>query len=337
MVSRSDVAKRAGVSTATVSRVLANKPHVSQSLKDRVLKAASELGYRPDNTARRLRSQSTSQVIGLIVSDIQNPHFAALVRGLEDYVFQHEMNIMLCNTDEKLDREAFYIERMQSERAAGVLINPISPNSTPMLEALRRSGTAIVLLDNEIEGFPCDSIGVDDRAGAYAATSHLIQLGYRRIATIGGLHHQLTARKRQQGYKEALRDAGLPIDDWFILLTDYTEEAGYAATIRIFRENPPEAIFSSNNSTTLGVIRAAAELGLRIPDDVALVSFDDLPYAEFLQSPLTAIAQPSYQIGVEAGRLLEFRIHNPTAPYRNVELPSPLIVRTSCGSKLRIG
>ena len=335
IASMNDVAAHAGVSTATVSRVLSDKPHVSEGVRARVYKAVEALGYQPDTTARRLRSHTTSQVIGLIVSDIQNPHFAALVRGVEDVAFEHRMNVILCNTDEQGAREAFYIKLMQSERAAGLLINPIGEEAPDLLNQVHALGTALVFLDNSVADLPFDSIGVDDRVGAAAAVQHLINLGYQRVGMVGGRMSQSTGRRRFEGYCDALLSNKLELDASLVIETDFSEAGGYGATRQLLqRSTPPDALFCANNSATLGALGAARELGIHIPHDLALVSFDDLPWGAFLDPPLTAVAQPSYDIGVRAARLLKERLSDKTRPPRNVELPTRLIVRESCGSKL---
>jgi len=334
MVSINDVAKHAGVSNATVSRVLSGYTHVSEKTREKVMKAVEELNYQPDKTARRLRSQSTSQVIGLIVSDIQNPHFGALVRGVEDHAYQSRMNVILCNTDEQTAREDFYINLMQSERAAGLLINPTSPNAKPLLERLQAIGTAVVLLDNILEGFDCDSIGVTDRQGAYDIITHLIQLGAEDIGVIAGRQDQITGYERLQGYYQALSDAGLSGDPDLIKVSEYTVESGYEATLKLIEQGLPQALFTCSNSLTIGALQALAEHHIKIPDDIRLVCFDDLPYADFFQSPLTAVVQPSYNIGLQAAHLIEQRMQNPAKPFENIELVCEIKIRQSCGINL---
>ena len=330
-----DVAAHAGVSNATVSRVLSNKPHVSEAVRARVYEAIEALGYQPDTTARRLRSQLTSQVIGLVVSDIQNPHFAALVRGVEDVAFEYRMNVILCNTDEQSLREAFYIKLMQSERAAGLLINPTSEHAPKLLEKVHAQGTALVFLDNSVDELNFDSIGVDDRGDAASAVQHLIDLGYGRIGIIGGRMRQSTGRRRFEGYCDALGRSGIDIRTELVVETDFSEVGGYQATCQLLQlGQPPDALFCANNYATLGAFRAARELGVQIPHDLALVSFDDLPGGAFLDPPLTAVAQPSYEIGVQAARLLKERLEDKSLPPRNLELPTQLVVRRSCGSEL---
>ena len=336
MVSINDVAKQAGVSNATVSRVLSGYTHVSEKTRQKVMQAVQDLNYQPDKTARRLRSQSTSQVIGLIVSDIQNPHFGALVRGVEDHAYQSRMNVILCNTDEHTDREDFYISLMQSERAAGLLVNPTSPNAKSLLERLQSIGTAVVLLDNILEGFECDSIGVMDRQGAYDIITHLIQMGVQNIGVIAGRQDQITGYERLQGYYQALSQAKISVDSDLIKVSQYTVEGGYDATLKLIKQGLPDALFTCSNSLTIGALQALTEYHIKIPDDVRLVCFDDLPYADFFQSPLTAVAQPSYNLGLQAVQLIEQRMQNPDKAYENIELACEIKIRQSCGIHLPV-
>lgn len=333
MVSINDVAKQAGVSNATVSRVLSGYEHVSEKTRIRVLKAVEELNYQPDKTARRLRSQSASQVIGLIVSDIQNPHFSAMVRGVEDFAYQHNMNVILCNTNEATEREEFYLNLMQSERAAGILINPISPNAWQSLRRLQAMGISVVLLDNRIDSFDSDSIGVTDWQGAYDATSHLIEAGNQRIGIVAGDPSQITGTERLRGYQDALRAHDLTIDTDLAVVSEYTVNGGYDATMHLLDNVDIDALFTSTNSLTHGALKALHDRQIEIPDDIRIAAFDDLPYADFFKSPLTAVAQPSYEIGSEAGRLIHERLKSPNMPYQNIELPCQLIIRESSDAK----
>lgn len=331
MVSINDVARHAGVSNATVSRVLAKKPHVSDAMRQRVMQAVNELGYQPDSTAQRLRMHSTSKVVGLIVSDILNPHFSAVVRGVEDFAYEHEMSIILCNADSKLDRQQFYLNMMQSERAAGLIITPQnSAKDGESLDHLRQSGTSIVVLDCTVKGYSFDTVQVDSQRGAFEAVSHLIDNGYERIGIVAGPLNQSTAQERLQGYKLALEQAGLSVAPGMIQSGDYSRASGYACATGLLTHNdPPEALFVSSNMLALGVLEAIKARKLRIPDDLALVTFDDNPLFELLQPTISTVAQPTYEIGREALRLLKRRIEEPNAAYANVVLPTKLIMRES--------
>lgn len=333
MTSINDIAREAGVSNATVSRVLADKPHVTPEVRQRVLQVARDMGYHPDTTARRLRQHSQSRVLGLVVSSVQNPHWGAVASGIDKVAYEHGMNVILCNKEHESERELFYINLMHSERAAGLIINPTQPETGNRLETLRAAGTAIVLLGGKLENYTFDSVAVDNWHGAYAATQHLIRRGFRRIGIVAGDLLVNTARDRLRGYRDAMTEAGFAVTDDLIARGEYNEELAHQGALRLLQLDPPvQAIFSCNNVMTFGVLQAARDLGRCIPDDVALVGFDDPAWAQFVDPPLTSVAQPSYQIGLEAARVLLERIQRPDAPPQNLILPSTLMVRKSCGS-----
>jgi LacI family transcriptional regulator len=330
-----DVANKAGVSRATVSRVLNNNPKVDADLREKVLAAAKALGYQPNRTARRLRAQS-SNVIGLVISDIQNPYFLSVTRGVEDAASAQQMNLILCNSDEDLDKERMYLHVMEAERVAGLIIVPANSSYGKDLNQLKKAGIPIILLDRAVKSVQVDTLKVDNEHGAFEAVTHLIQLGYRRIATIAGSSHLSTGSERYQGYRSALESVGIAVDDQLVKVGNFKTESGYTLANELLNASvPPEAIFIANNLMTLGALRALREREVRVPHDVALVGFDDLPWSGELYSPLTAVAQPTYEIGQEAVRLLLRRLADPQAAYQTVVLQPHLNVRESCGVKIR--
>jgi DNA-binding LacI/PurR family transcriptional regulator len=330
-----DVADYAQVSRATVSRVLNNNPTVNENLRLRVIEAMHQLGYQPNRAARRLRG-TTSDVLGLIISDIENPFFISVVRGVEDAAYQQRMSVVLCNSDEDPAKQSMYLRVMQAERVAGLIIAPTHADESQELAEMSRAGMPIVLLDRRTSSLNADAVVVDNVGGAFAAVRHLIDLGYRRIATISGSLKLTTGQERFEGYRQALESAALPLDRTLIRTGDYKIESGY----RLMREllsapHPPEAVFVANNLMTLGSLRAVHEMGLRIPHDVALVGFDDMPWSGQLYPPLTAVAQPTYELGREAVRLLLRRSTEPDAFFHTVVLQTRLVVRESCGAAIR--
>lgn len=333
MASMKEVAKLAGVSNATVSRVLSNKPNVSESVRQRVMAAVEELNYQPDLAAQRLRNQSqhTNSVIGLLVGGLHDSHFNVIVDGVSDLAYDHDLTLLLCNTKAGT-REDYYLERMRAERVAGIVVNPHHYyRSRHQLEQLRDDGIAVILLDTTIENSTFDLVQVDNRQGAYEATRHLIQLGHHP-ATIAGPAAFSTAQGRLQGYIDALHEAKLPVDEELIVEGNYEPEGGYAAMKELLKLKPlPSAIFCANNSMTLGALEALHEHGLRIPDDIAFATYDDVPWMRFMNPGLTAVAQPIYSLGREAVRLLMRRIEEPNAPQLTVTLPTELKVRSSSG------
>lgn len=330
MVTIRDVAKHAGVSTATVSRVLNDEPRVTPAYRQAVLDAVAELGYRRDRIARSLRARQ-SQILGLIISDIQNPFFTSVLRGVEDIAYERDYTVLLCNSDENPLKERLYLDIMISERVAGVIVTPARETNN-YSQVVVKAGIPVVAVDRRMLDLKVDTVVVDSTEGAYRAVEHLLRLGHRRIAFIGGPPEVMTAQERKEGYLAALRQFGIPPDPALIRTTDYKLEGGYRATSEVLElDHPPTAIFAANNLTTLGALNCIHEKDLRIPGDVAIVGFDDMPWSTSLNPPLTAVAQPAYELGRTAASLLLQRIKQPDREVVEVKLSSRLIVRKSCG------
>lgn len=328
-----DVADRARVSRATVSRVLNNHPNVASDIRTRVQEAMRDLDYNPNRAARRLRGNS-NDVIGLIIPDIQNPVFVAVARGVEDAAYQHGINVLLCNTDDHVDKQQAYLTVMLAEQAAGLIIVPTHARDGRALLDVQKTGTPVVLLDRQVQRFQADTVKTDNVLGAQIAVNHLLDQGRQRIAMIGGLQFLTPARERFQGYVEALRHAGRELDETLVVNGDFKAESGAAITRELLqRPDPPDAIFTANSLMAMGALQALHALGVRVPQDVALVSFDDVPWAENLNPPLTVVAQPAYELGVQAVELLRRRFAQPDAPFQTVILQPRLIVRASCGAQ----
>jgi LacI family transcriptional regulator len=328
MPTMADVAARAGVSVATVSRALSGDPkRVSAPVLQRIIDAAEELEYIPNNLARNMRSGS-SRILGLVISDIGNPFFTAVARGVEDVAQRHGYSLVLSNTDENPDREAASLGVMAAERAAGVIIATTNENGT----ALRRAqdmGMAIVAIDRHIVDLPTDSVVVDNESAAHEAVTHLVRLGHRRIAIVGGPEAD-TARERLRGYERALREARIHLAPELVRSGDFRETAGLTVTRALLDlAEPPTAIFAVNNLTTIGVLAALRERGVAVPADVSVVGFDDIPTAELLHPPLTVVQQPTYRVGARAADLLIRRLREPEAAVKEVVLSARLIVRGS--------
>lgn len=323
-----DVARRAGVSIATVSRVLAKKPHVSTKAQTAVLDAVSELGYRPNRAARNLRSR-TSKRIGLIISDIQNPFFTAMVRAVEDIAFEHEYIVILCNTDEDADREALYIDLMVSEQVAGVILSPaISTNRA--IHHLTDAGIPVVLIDRTIEDAPFDSVAVENISSTAKLITHLIENGHTRIGAVIGTDEKSTGLERQKGYRLALKNANISFNKHLLRTGIPKAENGYELTKQLLAlDERPTAIFTGNNLLTLGALRAVHEAGIAIPDEIALVAYDDLDWMFVMQPPLTVVAQPIYEMGAKAAQLIFDRIADPQMPPVHTVLEPEILLRGS--------
>lgn len=329
MVSIQDVADHAGVSSATVSRVLTDKPYVRTEVRERVMEAVDELGYQPNRVARSLRVQ-TSETIGLIISDIQNPFFTSIVRAVEDAAYEQGYSIFLCNSDEDQTKEQMYLDLLRAENVAGIIITATHEENNSF-ERILKAEIPIVALDRRIRTIEADTILLDNVDAAYRLVSHLIDDGHQRIATLLGPSDITTARERLEGYRKALLAHGIePAPDLVTQIVPKSEQA-YAATLEILElADPPTAIFAGNNLLTMGALRAIQAKNLRIPDEIAIAGFDEMEWAPLLNPGLTVIAQPKYELGRAAAELLLKRIEHPDRPTREVTLRGKLIVRDSC-------
>ncbi len=327
-----DVAQRAKVSPSTVSRVLNGHQKVDPKLARRVQSAAKVLVYRPSRAARALRVKR-SQVIGLVLSDIQNPFFTALVGAVEEVAYSHGLSLILCSSGEDLERERLYTELLHAERVAGAIVTTTDERrGRAGVELLLREGIPVVAVDRLIAGLNIDSVVIDNVEGARLATRHLIDDGHRRIGFIGGRTSVTTGHDRRRGFELAHSEAGLPVSRGLIRTGDFKFESGRAEAIRLLAlATPPTALLAANNLMTLGALTALRERGLRIPDDVAIVGFDDPLWASAFTPPLTTVAQPIYAEGRMAAELLIRRMSYPDAPVQSVVLPATLIQRASCG------
>jgi len=320
-----DVAKAAETSPATVSRVLNGTGGVSNDLASRVLKAAAALEYVPCGSARALRRQSAS-VWAAIVSDIENPFFTAVVRGIEDVARAQNHRLVLCNSDEDLEREADYIDVAIAERMAGVVI-AVASDKESSLNALTERHVPVVAIDRSA-GRDIDAVVVDNGLGAEEATRHLLEQGSRRVACITGPMRVNTANERLEGYRRALAAAGVAVDEELIQRADYKESGGHQAALSLLTSrHPPDALFIANNPMAAGALRAIRELRLSIPSDVAIVAFDDSPWTTLTSPQLSVVAQPAYEIGRVAAELLGSAGTDRSA--RTIVLSPRLIVRES--------
>jgi LacI family fructose operon transcriptional repressor len=324
-----DVADAAGVSTATVSRVLSGKPHVRPELRQRVLAAVEELDYRPNHVARSLRAQQT-RIIGLIVADIQNPFFTAVSRAVEDVASAQGMSVFLCNSDEDQSKEIMYLEHMRAENVAGIIFSPTRKTAERFAEIVDLD-IPVVVIDRRVQASEVDSVLIDNVEAARQLAEHIIMDGHRRIAALFGIA-STTGRERRKGFAQALRDHGLELEPDLVNYIDAREDVGYESTrVLLHRRERPEAIFTSNGLLATGAFRALREAHLAIPDEMAFVTFDDTPWAKLVEPPVTVIRQPTYEIGKTATELLLDRIKEPSRPTRQIVLHSTLVVRRSCG------
>jgi LacI family transcriptional regulator/LacI family repressor for deo operon, udp, cdd, tsx, nupC, and nupG len=324
-----EVARRAKVSISTVSRTINQTGKISQETQEHVRRVMRELGYKPNRVARRLRAGGKCHLLGLIIPNIQNPFFADLARGVEDVAFRNNYAVLLCNYDEDADKERFYLDVMQQESVDGIILPPIHEQD-PAVWRVVRSGMPVVCVDRSLADAPIDRVEIDNRRGAFDAVNHLIQRGHRRIGVISGPADSSTGRERLAGCRQAQEQAGLALTADLIRYGDYKQESGRSLTADLLAlPEPPTALFVSNNLMTIGAIEAIHALRLRIPEQVALVGFDDLPLAAVFNPPLTVVRQPAYDAGRSAAELLFQRLETPARPPTSLVLLPELIVRRS--------
>jgi LacI family fructose operon transcriptional repressor len=330
-----EVARLAGVSPATVSRVLGNTGLVSEELRAKVEAAVKATGYRPNLSARRLRSRH-SQTIGLIVADLRNPFFTAVGRAVEDAAYQAGLRVILCNTDEDPEKEAMYLRLMEEERVTGVIFAPTRRTIERMAETSLPFPT--VLIDRACPRSRQDAVVLDNREAAGSLVEHLVAQGYRRIAGLFG-NASTTGIERHEGYLSAMQYLGLEPHATFVAPTVEAAEEATSHWMSLPRaaedgkETAPEAVIASNGLLLIGIIRAVQRAGFAIPDDLAVAGFDNDRWTELVNPGITVIEQPIEAIGRTAMSMLLERIETPDGPIRKVVLNGRSIIRGSTAAK----
>lgn len=325
-----EVAVLAGVSTATVSHVLNNTVRVSPKLRERVLRVVHNLNYQPNHLARSLRTKQ-SHTVGMIIGNITNPFFPAEVRGVEDVLRREGFTLIVGNSDYDVGREEEYYRTFSAKRVDGLVLVLI-PTEPP--EYLRRhnfQATPVVYIDHLLRGVEGDAVLIDNVRGSYRGVAHLIERGHRRIGVITGTMKTLMAPRRLRGYELALKNHGVPLIQELIREGHYDEQSGYERTKELLSLAPrPTAIFVCNGLMTMGCLRAIMEAGLRCPEEIALVSFDDLDWFKLMRPSITAVVNPAYELGSAAAEMLVNRmIKGVEGPPLHRKLATKLIVRES--------
>lgn len=330
-----DVARESGVSVFTVSSVVNHKSHVGEKLRKRVEAAIRKLNYRPNLIARSLANQRT-HTIGMIVPDIANPFFPMVVRGAEDATQLHGYNLLLCNSDDSLAKEERSVELLLSKRVDGILLTKAAEDFRPSLtQMIKEVNIPFVLVMRTYPKLTKDAVITDDYQGAYDAVSHLARSGRRRIGLIGGPRKVSNAMARWQGFHDALKAEGLPYEAELVVEGDYRIESGFRAGHAVLSHRP-DGIYVANHLMTVGLLKAAEEIGLRCPEDFGLVSFDDYPWLGVFRPRLTTVELPKHQLGVEAAALLIRRIEGDRSKAVVKKLQPELRIRESCGFALHV-
>jgi DNA-binding LacI/PurR family transcriptional regulator len=298
-----DVARLAGVSTATVSRALNGTGHIAPATHATIEAAVEQLGYRPNTIARSLVMRST-QTIALLLPDITNPFYAALVSGIQQTALAHGWTMLLCTTESDAEREEHYLGVLRAKQVDGVLVDGLVLPSDRIARFVE-DGFPIVCLDRDIDSRSIPVVQVDNRLGGRIATRHLIDLGHRRIAHVTGAGELGISDERLAGYRDALTEVGLPVDFQLVEEGRFTDEGGHDAARKLLEREPDlTAIFAANDLSALGVLNAMAEVGKRVPEDVSVVGFDDLHLSAYTSPPLTTIRQPAIAIATLATEIL---------------------------------
>ncbi|MDQ2905782.1 MAG: LacI family DNA-binding transcriptional regulator [Ktedonobacteraceae bacterium] len=329
MANIQEVAKLAGVSISTVSRVLNGTARVNAEVAARVRAAVEELHYQPSRAARTLQT-NRSQIIGLLITDIQNPFFTTLIRGIEDVAQHNGYSVILCNSDEDAAKERQYIEVLCAERVAGAIVVATNERQRD-LKLFQEHNIPILAVDRRIAGHDTDMVLVDNVRGAREAVAHLVANGYRRIGMITGPLTTTTGRERLEGYRLALREAGIEHDAQLERVGSFKEESGRQLAGELLELKPGiDALFVGNNLMTLGALEALYIRHLRVPDDIAVVGFDEMPWATLSAISLTTVTQPVYELGSTAALRLFQRLQTPTAFTRQeIVLAATLRIRGS--------
>ncbi len=323
-----DVAREARVSQKTASRVLNEEKYVRPEVRDRVKEAILRLGYRSNDVARTLKL-GTTRTIGLVIADIANPFFAACAQGVARVARQRGYSVLLSASDEGLEAEREYVELLVRQRIAGLLLVPTAGDHS-YLSSERGRGLPIVALDRPLLGLDSDAVLVENEVGMRAMTAHLVAHGCRRIAILSGPTDIYTYATRLQGYRAALDAAGIPER---VRIIEPTVEGASAATVELMSEpDRPDAICCVSNRVTIGVLAALGRLGASVPDDLAVIGFDDFELSDVVRPRVTMVHQPANELGMRAAALLIDRIEGrEDGPARAVTLPVELMIRDSCG------
>ncbi len=325
-----DVARKAGVSTATVSRVLNSPNVVSKDLNEKVSRAINELGYRPNRAARNLRAGKV-QKVGVVFADIRNPFFTSILAGIESILQNADHVLILGNSNEDPNLEKIHLETLIDEGVAGIIFTATTDQAR-RYAFVQEAGIPLLAVDRVPGQLRVDSVVVNNKDAAYQATNHLVKLGHNKIAFIGGPSHLSTAHERLRGYCQALNENEIPCNSDFIVESNFKQQGGYDAMGILWRNlDKPTAVLVANNLMTLGAYEFIHENHIMVPTEISVVGFDDMPWATSLQPPLTVIAQPTLEMGRIAAKLLLDRIKNPESPIQKIILETQLIVRKSCG------
>jgi LacI family transcriptional regulator len=327
-----DVAAKAGVSKTTVSHVINQTRMVEADTRRRVLDAIAELRYRPNLLARSLTTQKTG-IIGMVISDSSNYFFGETMKGVEEVLLPKNYGLIVCNTNETLEREAHYLNLLLSQRVDGIIAAATSQHWVELSKADMQH-TPVVFVDRSFDDMAGPFVGVDNKQGAYLGVRHLLACGHPSVGLLAGYERLSTMRERTAGYEHAIQEAGLPLRDAWIVRSHLSIEDGRRAMRQILAApQRPRAVFINNNLLALGGLLELRDMGLRCPEDIAIAGFDDHPWAAVADPPLTVVRQPAQQLGRTAARILLALIQHEPVAETHVSLECELVVRQSSGAR----
>ncbi|MGE7767313.1 LacI family DNA-binding transcriptional regulator [Peribacillus sp. NPDC096540] len=333
-----DIAKKANVSPMTVSRVINNKGNISEKTREKVEAVIKELNYIPNSAAQSLNIKKT-KLLSLIITDITNPFFTKVARGAADKANQMGYQLILCNTDENYEKESEYINALISKRVDGVIIAPTGDQSTKNLKKLIKNRIPFTLIDRKIEDVSCDRVLGDNYEGTKLLLQHLIDYGHKRIAMVHGPLTISTSKERYQAYIETLKINDLNIEPAFLVETHYKQEKqwnGIAHLVNVSPADRPTAIFAANNFIAIKIIKSLREKKIKVPEDIAVVCFDDLELFSDFDPFLTVSSQPAYDFGYLGTQLVIERVDEVgPADYRTINLKPELVIRKSSGTPIK--
>ncbi|MCP4418377.1 MAG: LacI family transcriptional regulator [Chloroflexi bacterium] len=324
-----DVAKKAGVAPITVSRVINNTSYVSEKTRKQVEAVIEELGYVPNMLGPSLRFKRT-MTIALVITDITNPFWPTVARGVEDVAQANGYSTILCNTDESEEKQAQYLKMLLQRRIDGILLVPVS-NDPAQVRRIQKQGIPVVVLDRHVPGVNVDIVRGDSEMGACELTKHLLSLGHRQISMLTGPRDVSTAVDRVNGFCRAYNEANIPYSNEQIIWGNFSKESGYELARKAFNSSTnPTALFTGNNFVAIGAYSYLTEAGLSVPDDISMVTFDDIPGSFMSDRSFTYVRQPAHEMGQEATKLLLNRISGELdSDCKQITLPARMIVGSS--------
>jgi LacI family transcriptional regulator len=329
-----DIARKLNISASTVSRALNDNPRISLKTREKIKEAALELGYRANSLASNLRNKK-SNTIGIVVPLINRYFFSSVISGVEDVAYQAGFTVVISQSNDLAQKEIDIVHSMFANRVDGLIISiAMEPNTIEHFNLFRKKHIPLVFFDRAVPEIETDKIVVDDFAGAFRVTQHLIDQGYRRIAHLAGPQNLMTYFDRKNGYIDALHQNGIPFDESLVHINKLTSDDGIIAAKQLMSlPNPPDALFCGNDTTALTVMIYLRDLGIRIPEEIGIVGFSNEPFSKVVSPSISTIAQPGFEMGQKAAELIIRKIENKELTYQTITLPTELIIRESSGRK----